>query len=121
MSDKIFILTITSERFFRVRNAVSVGPSSSGGILRGLRGYLLLPLLLLGFHLLCANSVKLKIRVVRLRLYLGLRGGVVVFVDCLPLLGEREHDNSDLNYNWFYVNITLTTGFTTEICGLLAN
>ena len=85
-----FILTITSERFLRVRNAVSVGPSPGGGVLRGFRRDLLLPLLLLGFNLLSADSVELKIRVVRLRLDLGLWGGVVVFIDCLPLLGRIE-------------------------------
>ena len=67
-----------------------MGPSPSGGVLRGFRRYLLLPLLLLGFDLLCSDSVKLEIRVVGLRLYLGLWGGVVVFVDCLPLLGDHK-------------------------------
>ena len=66
-----------------------MGPSPGGGILRRFGGDLLLPLLLLGFNLLSADSVKLEIRVVRLRLYLGLWGGVVVFIDCLPLLGDH--------------------------------
>ena len=83
------ILTVTSKRLLGVRDTVSVGPPSGRGILRWLRGYLSLSFLLLGFHFLGSDSVKFKVRVIRLRLNLRLRSGVVVFVDRLPLLGEH--------------------------------
>ena len=82
------ILTITSKRLLRVRNTVGVGSTSSVGILRGFGRNLPLSFLLLRFDLLSSDSIKFKVRVIRLRLNLRLWCGVVVFVDGLPLLEE---------------------------------